>query len=122
MGVEVDRNLTKDVCNRKDVILSLKFSYGSVMEDLTSEIPTRIRLYSELIDSWSSLTQSGCRYLLPALDHFIHQIAILTKMKIKWLDGYVLPEISSEIILYARLGLSVSLLKEADWSVATPRV
>ena len=43
--------------------------------------------------------------MLQARDHFIHHIEILMKMKFRWLDKYVLPELSAEVRLYARLGV-----------------
>ena len=82
--VEVDRKLADNACKKRDLILSLKFSYGSGMEDMS----LRIRLFSVLIGSWPSLTQGGGRYLLQGRGHFIHQMEILTKMNFGWLDGY----------------------------------
>ena len=58
-GVEVDTNLAMDACNGRDFILSLKFRYGHGMDELASEVPARIRLFTKILGDWQSFTAGG---------------------------------------------------------------
>ena len=116
--MEVGVDIAMNACNRRDLILSLKFRYGSGMDMFAQEIPAR--LFSELIGNWPSLTAGGCRFLLQARDKIIHQMEILIKMKFDWLDGYILPALGRDIRLYFRPGGSGELLEfDTNWTLST---
>ena len=61
---------------------------------LSPEVPARIRLFSEILGDWPSLTAGGCRFLLQARDMFLSQAEILSNVKMEWLDGFVLPRVT----------------------------
>ena len=80
---------------------------------LAPEVPARIRVFTEILGDWPSLTAGGCRFLLQAQDMFLIQVEISSNVKMEWLDGFVLPKVTPDLKLYARFGICSQRLSEA---------
>jgi hypothetical protein len=118
-GVEVDYTATSSAVNRQELISTLRYR-NPITDRLHPEPPAKIKVWKKLVGSWPNTTSGGCRYILQARMKFLEQMQILGELKIYWLDGFQIPEITPEFIEYARFGISRRNLARADWCEPTP--
>ena len=118
-GVEVDYPATSSAVNRQELMSTLRYR-NPITNKLHPEPPAKIKVWKKLVGTWPNTTSGGCRYILQARVKFLEQMQILRDMKIYWLDGFQIPEITPEFIEYARFGISRRNLARADWNDPTP--
>ena len=111
-NTEVNHAEARAASTREDLVCSIR----SRAEDgsLSSEISVLINMWDELLGTWPSVTSGGCRYMLQARDHFIHQCNTLQDAGVTWKNRKV-RHINEDDMLYILFGMNRFRLRDVDW-------
>ena len=119
-GMEYHQGDEEIAQTREEMVQTLRFRDEN--GKLSSVSPPYIRLWSELLGSWPSLTNGGCRYLLQCRQWLPVQMRALARARIQWSDGRVIPSPKESDLIYSRFGLSPEQIGEQSWSEPAPGI
>ena len=119
-GIEYHQGDEEAAQTREDMIQSLRFRDEN--EKLCHVSPPYIRLWTELLGSWPSLTNGGCRFLLQCRQWLPVQMRALARAKIQWSDGRVIQSPKESDLVYSRFGLTPEQIGDQSWSEPVPGI
>ena len=99
-GIEYHQGDEEVAQTREDLIKSLRFR--DEREKLCDISPPYIRLWTEILGSWPSLTSGGCRFLLQCRQWLPVQMRALARAKIQWSDGRIIQFPKESDLAYSR--------------------
>ena len=117
-GIEYHQGDEEIAQTREEMIQALRFRDES--GKLCAGSPPYIRLWTELLGFWPSLTKGGCRFLLQCRQWLPVQMRALSRAKIQWSDGRVIQSPKESDLVYSRFGLSPEQIGEQSWSEPAP--
>jgi len=86
------------------------------VDELAGAPPQSVTVWLELLGSWPSLTQGGCRYVLQARAWFLTQAAIIAREEFLKAPLMLAREPIDDDFLYSLFGMSQDSLSCVDWS------
>ena len=117
-GIEYHQGDEEAAQTREDMIRSLRFRDEN--EKLCHVSPPYIRLWTELLGSWPSLTNGGCRFLLQCRQWLPVQMRALARAKIQWSDERIIQSPKESNLVYSRFGLTPEEIGDQTWSEPVP--
>ena len=117
-GIEYHQGDEEIAQTREEMIQALRFRDES--GKLCAGSPPYIRLWTELLGFWPSLTKGGCRFLLQCRQWLPVQMRALSRAKIQWSDGQVIQSPKESDLVYSRFGLSPEQIGVQSWSEPAP--
>jgi len=105
---------------RSEMICSLRFRDDR--DKLYSEPPTYIKLWTEILGSWPSVTNGGCRFLIQCREWCMVQMRSLSRANVPWASGLVIRLPKESDLEYARFGLTQEMIGPQSWSDPAPDV
>ena len=112
-GVEFHQVAEEDARNRGEMINSLRFR--DARDKLCITPLTYIQLWTQLLGSWPSPTNGGCRFLIQCRGWYLVQIRALSRANIQWKDGRVLRKPTESDLEYARFGIPPEQIGNPSW-------
>ena len=114
-GVEVYQAAEEESQTRARIVRSLRLR--GARDRLEAETPMNLKVLIEVMKSWPSITNGGCRVLLQAREWFLKQSEVLSQARISWSNGVVLQVPRESDKDYARFrfkleDLSIDSLKD----------
>ena len=117
-GIEYHQGDEEAAQTREDMIRSLRFRDEN--EKLCHVSPPYIRLWTELLGSWPSLTNGGCRFLLQCRQWLPVQMRALARAKIQWSDERIIQSPKESNLVYSRFGSTPEEIGDQTWSEPVP--
>ena len=117
-GMEYHQGDEEIAQTREEMVQALRFRDEN--GKLCAVSPPYIRLWSELLGSWPSLTNGGCRFLLQCRQWLPVQMRALARARIQWSDGRIIQPPKEFDLVYSRFGLSPEQIGEQSWSEPVP--
>ena len=111
-NTEVNHAEARAASTREELVCSIRSRAEN--GSLSSEISSLINMWDELLGTWPSVTNGGCRYLLQARDHFIHQCASLRAAGVTSKNKEV-KQMNEDDMLYILFGMNRFRLRDVDW-------
>ena len=87
-GIEYHPGAEETAQTREEMIHSLRFR--DERDKLCEISPPYIKLWTEILGSWPTITNGGCRFLLQCRQWLPVQMRALAKARIQWSDGRVI--------------------------------
>ena len=114
-GVEYHQVAEENASTRVEMIESLRARDGR--DKLGLSPPVHIQLWTQLVGSWPSPTNGGCRFLIQCREWLLVQMRALANSNIQWKDGRVIKVPTESDLEYARFGLTQDQYEGSSWSV-----
>ena len=113
-GIEYHQGDEEAAQSREEMIRSLRLR--DARDKLCEISPPYIRLWTEIIGSWPTLTNGGCRFLLQCRQWLPVQMGALARAKIQWSDGRVIKLPQETDLEYSRFGLTPEEIGVQTWT------
>ena len=113
-GIEYHQGAEEDAQTREEMIRSLRFR--DELNKLCETSPPYIRLWTELLGSWPTIINGGCRFLLQCRQWLPVQMRALAKARIQWSDGRVIRFPQESDLQYSRFGLTPEQIGDQSWT------
>ena len=117
-GMEYHQGVEVIAQTREEMVQALRFRDEN--GKLCAVSPPYVRLWTELLGSWPSLTNGGCRFLLQCRQWLPVQMRALARARIQWSDGRIIQPPKESDLVYSRFGLSPEQIGEQSWSEPAP--
>ena len=117
-GIEYHQGDEEIAQTREEMIQTLRFRDEN--GKLCAISPPYIRLWTELLGSWPSLTNRGCRFLLQCRQWLPVQMRALARARIQWSDAREIQFPKESDLVYSRFGLSPEQIGEQSWREPVP--
>ena len=118
-GIEFHQGDEEAAQTREELVKSLRFRDEN--EKLCHTSPPYIRLWTEILGSWPSLTSGGCRFLLQCRQWLPVEMRAFARAKIQWSDGRIIQSPKESDLAYSRFGLTPEQIGDQTWSEPVPR-
>ena len=73
-------------------------------------------MLEKILGDWPSITNGGCRFLLQARYHFLHQVEVIMESELTWSNGEKMKTMDEEDTMYLLFGMKPFDLCDIDWS------
>ena len=118
-GIEYHQGDEEAAQTREEMVKSLRFR--DERDKLCDISLPYIRLWTEILGSWPSLTSRGCRFLLQCRQWLPVQMRALARAKIQWFDGRIIKFPQEFDLAYSRFGLTPEQIGVQIWSEPVSR-
>ena len=118
-GIEYHQGDEEAAQTREEMVKSLRFL--DERDKLCDISPPYIRLWTEILGSWPSLTSGECRFLLQCRQWLPVQMRALARVKIQWSDGRVIKFPQESDLAYSRFSLTPEQIGVQTWSEPVSR-